>query len=393
MVKGNPRTARAHGEGPRPHIHHDATFAPSRGRIALERHRRALDPAWSSRTAPSRPRICSRIAPIIETLTSASARSSAPSTPSPSSNLRSALDDGAALDATARLEHARERAADLRPQNREPLQEIVETNFNLYTRITDDPTSTRPQEPPLRRLAPPPPPAGRAAESTRAEDPRVQVEPAPEPEGRPHRRPARDPRRPQPVAAFLNTEGAEFLTGVTDDPTVRRINRDRLKSDGKFLRQLAQAVRNALGYRAAPSIEPQTQFAEGKTVCLLSCQRSLEPVYLRRKRLPEGPRGRSLRAAWSGHTTPRYESVPEYVRTRFRSRPRGPTRATGPGWGLGSRHVGRRRARRVVLWDTHRGPSLFTRPADVKPVFVREGLHESAGTLRARTTPRRVDKR
>ena len=50
-----------------------------------------------------------------------------------------------------------------------------------------------------------------------------------------------------------------------------------------FLRHLAQAVRNGLGDRAGTFIDPGTQIVEGRTVCLVSCQRSPEPVYLRWK--------------------------------------------------------------------------------------------------------------
>ena len=70
---------------------------------------------------------------------------------------------------------------------------------------------------------------------------------------------------------------------MADDRTVLGIEHDRLESDDKFLRHLAQAVRNALGDRAGTCIDPKTQIVEGKTVCLVSCQRSPEPVYLRWK--------------------------------------------------------------------------------------------------------------
>ncbi len=82
------------------------------------------------------------------------------------------------------------------------------------------------------------------------------------------------------VAAFLNTEGGDLLIGVADDRTVLGIDHDRLESDDEFMRHLAQAVRNGLGDRAGTCVDPKTQIVEGKTVCLVSCQRSPEPVYL-----------------------------------------------------------------------------------------------------------------
>ena len=85
------------------------------------------------------------------------------------------------------------------------------------------------------------------------------------------------------IAAFLNTEGGDLLIGVDDDGTVLGIEHDRLETDDKFMRHLAQIVRNGLGDRASTCIDPRTQIVEGKTVCLVSCQRSPEPVYLRWK--------------------------------------------------------------------------------------------------------------
>ena len=85
------------------------------------------------------------------------------------------------------------------------------------------------------------------------------------------------------IAAFLNTEGGDLLIGVDDDRKVLGIEHDRLESDDKFMRHLAQAVRNGLGDHASTCVDSRSQVVEGKTVCLVSCQRSPEPVYLRWK--------------------------------------------------------------------------------------------------------------
>ena len=73
------------------------------------------------------------------------------------------------------------------------------------------------------------------------------------------------------------------MIGVDDDRKVLGIEHDRLESEDKFMRHLAQVARNGLGDRAGTCIDPKTQIVEGKTVCLVSCQRSPEPVYLRWK--------------------------------------------------------------------------------------------------------------
>jgi hypothetical protein len=46
------------------------------------------------------------------------------------------------------------------------------------------------------------------------------------------------------VAAFLNTEGGDLLIGVADDGSVVGIERDRLETEDKFMLHLAQVVRN-----------------------------------------------------------------------------------------------------------------------------------------------------
>ncbi|MCH8211242.1 MAG: serine hydroxymethyltransferase, partial [Planctomycetes bacterium] len=75
------------------------------------------------------------------------------------------------------------------------------------------------------------------------------------------------------IAAFLNTEGGDLLIGVADDGSIVGIERDQLESDDKFMLHLAQVVRKGLGDRASTCIDPKTQIVQGKTVCVVSCQR------------------------------------------------------------------------------------------------------------------------
>ncbi len=57
------------------------------------------------------------------------------------------------------------------------------------------------------------------------------------------------------IDAFLNTEGGDLLNGVADDGLIVGIETDQLNNDHKFMRHLAQAVRNGLGDRAAPPLD------------------------------------------------------------------------------------------------------------------------------------------
>lgn len=50
-------------------------------------------------------------------------------------------------------------------------------------------------------------------------------------------------------------------------------------------------ARNGLGDRAATCIDPKTQVVHGGTVCVVSCRRSPEPVFLKWKGMEANPDG------------------------------------------------------------------------------------------------------
>jgi len=100
-----------------------------------------------------------------------------------------------------------------------------------------------------------------------------------------------------PIAAFLNTEGGDLLLGVADDGSIVGIECDQLGTDDKFMRHLAQVVRNGMGDRAGTCIDPKTQIVQGKTVCVVSCQRSPEPFSSNGRELKPPLRATSWSAA------------------------------------------------------------------------------------------------
>jgi len=122
------------------------------------------------------------------------------------------------------------------------------------------------------------------------------------------------------IAAFLNTEGGDLLIGVADDGSVVGIERDGLETDDKFMRHLAQVVRNGLGDRAGTCIDPKTQVVGERTVCVVSCQRSPEPVFLSWKGLEATPGGDFFVRSGPGTVKLPPDSAREYIRTRFGSR-------------------------------------------------------------------------
>ena len=119
------------------------------------------------------------------------------------------------------------------------------------------------------------------------------------------------------VAAFLNTEGGDLLIGVADDGEIVGVERDQLENDDKFMRHLAQVVRNGLGDRAGTCIDPKVQVVDGRTVCVVTCQRSPEPVYLKWKGMESAPDGDFFVRSGPGTVKLPPESAREYVNTRF----------------------------------------------------------------------------
>jgi hypothetical protein len=119
------------------------------------------------------------------------------------------------------------------------------------------------------------------------------------------------------IAAFLNTDGGDLLIGVSDGGSVVGIEHDQLDNDDKFMLHLAQVVRNGLGDRASTCIDPKTQIVQDKTVCLVSCQRSPEPVFLKWKGLEKSAEGDFFVRSGPGTVSLPADSAKEYIRTRF----------------------------------------------------------------------------
>ena len=107
------------------------------------------------------------------------------------------------------------------------------------------------------------------------------------------------------------------MLGVADDGSIVGIECDRLENDDKFMRHLAQVVRNGLGDRAGTCIDPKPQVVQGKTVCVVSCQRSPEPVFLKWKGIEATAEGDFFVRSGPGTVKLPPDSSAEYIRTRF----------------------------------------------------------------------------
>ena len=80
---------------------------------------------------------------------------------------------------------------------------------------------------------------------------------------------------------------------------------------------VSQVVRNGLGDRAGTCIDPGIQIVDGREVCVVSCQRSPEPVFLSWKGLEKEDRGDFFVRSGPGTVRLSPTDTREYVRTRF----------------------------------------------------------------------------
>jgi type I restriction enzyme R subunit len=228
------------------------------------------------------------------------------------------LDSDPALDASARVNTRENVRLTFDHKLEDVIQQIVESNFNLYKRITDDAAFGRTLadylfDTYLRKHR-------QAAELIKQGESKTLEFKAT------LRWNLREDRKDDTVithavlktlGAFLNTEGGDLLLGVADDRSVIGIEQDRLESDDEFMRHLAQVVRNGLGDRAGTCIDPKTQVVDGKTVCLVSCQRSPEPVFLKWKGAEEHADGDFYVRSGPGSVKLSPDTTREYIRTRF----------------------------------------------------------------------------
>ncbi|MEE8526765.1 MAG: RNA-binding domain-containing protein [Thermoanaerobaculia bacterium] len=197
-------------------------------------------------------------------------------------------------------------------------QDVADTNFRLYKRITDDPSfgaflTERLFDNYLRRH--------REAEGLIEEGESKTLE-----FKSTLRWNLREDRKDPKVithsvlktlAAFLNTDGGDLLIGVADDGTVCGIDADGFTNHDKFLLHLTQVARNALGDRAGTCIDPRVQIVGGKPVCLVACSRSPEPIRLRWKGTEKNADGDLFVRSGPGTVLLEPDSAREYVRTRF----------------------------------------------------------------------------
>ncbi len=288
------------------------------GKIALERRPGVLDPVSTKQGHGVTPEELETLSRIIAELNERFGLNLGPEHRVTLGQMMEKLDDDAALDAAARVNTRENVRLTFDQKVEHVIQEIVDSNFELYKRITDDRAFGEAVKNFLfdQYLR-----AHRNAEELikAGESKTLEFKSS-------LRWNLKEDRQDdtgvthavlKTVAAFLNTEGGDLLIGVADDGAIVGIERDQLESDDKFMRHLAQVVRNGLGDRAGTCIDPKTQIVQGKTVCVVSCQRSPEPVFLKWKGVEAAPGGDFFVRSGPGTVKLTAESGREYIRTRF----------------------------------------------------------------------------
>lgn len=288
------------------------------GRIALERKAGVLEPVGTKGPHGPAPEELEALSRIIAELNERFGLNLGPEHRLTLGQMMAKLDDDAALDAAARVNTRENVRLTFDQKVEQVIQEIVDSNFELYRRITDDRAFGEALKNFLfdQYLR-----AHRNAEELikRGESKTLEFKSTLRWDLKEDRK---DDDRVthaalKTIAAFLNTEGGDLLIGVADDGSIVGIERDRLGTDDAFMRHLAQVVRNALGDRAGTCIDPKCQVVEGKTVCVVSCRRSPEPVFLKWKGLESAPEGDFFVRSGPGTVKLSPESAREYIRTRF----------------------------------------------------------------------------
>jgi type I restriction enzyme R subunit len=294
------------------------------GKIALERKPGVLEPASTKGAHGTSPEELETLSRIIAELNDRFGLNLGPEHRVTLGQMMEKLDDDAALDAAARVNTRENVRLTFDHKVEQVIQEIVDSNFELYKRITDDRAFGDALKNFLfdQYLR-----AHRNAEELikRGESKTLEFKSTLRWSLKEDRQDDKGVTHAvlKSIAAFLNTEGGDLLIGVADDGSIVGIEADRLESDDKFMRHLAQVVRNGLGDRAGTCIDPKCQVVQGKTVCVVTCQRSPEPVFLKWKGLEGSSEGDFFVRSGPGTVKLPPDSAREYIRTRFATRAAG----------------------------------------------------------------------
>lgn len=290
----------------------------SSGQIPLERKAGQLEPMRTKNHHDVAPEQVEPLSQIIEELNERFGLNLGPEHRVTLGQMMEKLDGDDALDASARVNTRENVRLTFDQKVEDVVQEIVDSNFELYKRITDD----RAFGEAIKNFL-----FDQYLRAHRQADELLKQRESKTLEFKSTlrwnlRENKKDPRIVthavlKTIAAFLNTEGGDLLIGAADDRSIVGIEPDGFENEDKFMLHLSHVVGSSLGERAGTCIDPKMQVVQGKTVCLVSCQRSPEPVFLKWKDAEETPRGDFYVRSGPGTVKLEPESAQEYIRTRF----------------------------------------------------------------------------
>lgn len=111
------------------------------------------------------------------------------------------------------------------------------------------------------------------------------------------------------------TGGSSRRSRPTRATTVRRLRISSGRSSTST--PMRQVARNGLGDRAGTCIDPRTEIVDEKTICLVSCRRSPEPVFHKWKETETEPGGDFYVRSGPGTVKLSPDDTKQYIRTRF----------------------------------------------------------------------------
>ena len=85
------------------------------------------------------------------------------------------------------------------------------------------------------------------------------------------------------ATAFMNTDGGTLLIGVGDDGEILGVEPDQFENEDKCRLHLKNLVNRHIGAEHSTSIRFEVGEVEGKTLAVVQCERSRDPVFLRAK--------------------------------------------------------------------------------------------------------------
>lgn len=285
---------------------------------ALSRNIGLLDPVKTKDNYSPPPEDMEPLSAIIRDLNERFGLTLGPEHASTLHRMMDRLEQDSALDASARVNTRENVRLAFEHKVEDAIQEIVDSNFDLYKRITDDPDF------------------GEAVKGLLFEQ-YIKTHRQPEELLKQHesktlefkstlRWSLKENREDRAVtlsvlktiAAFLNTEGGDLMIGVADDRSVTGLEADGFENEDKFMLHLMQMVRNALGDRSGTCVDPRIHEIQGKKICLVGCRKSPEPVYLKWKGMDESGTGDFYVRSGPGSIKLTPASAAEYIRTRFK---------------------------------------------------------------------------